>query len=328
LAQKITSSLPLPFSVSNQNSSSEPANIEIEVIPTEGRTPEDFGLDSSIITFREVSNVFVALIKKVGEMEFLPGRLTISSDVYTYEQELNEEINKVSFLSGYGSYKFRVESEGYQAYEKIFSYDSLKAHEANPMLIALEKSNEECKGGTFVGDVFLFSRVDAINFGKKCYTKIEGSLRIGLYPTDYITDLSPLLALESITGNLEIKSNLALASLKGLDNLKSIGGDVQIDDNPQLSNITLNKLTQIGRGLRLKNNESLKNLNGMENLSSVGNIYDEDKGYFISIINNKSLENYCGLNYLFTKGIYYKVVINSNLYNFGEEEMVEGNCSI
>lgn len=66
----------------------------------------------------------------------------------------------------------------------------------------------------------------------------------------------------------------------------------------------------------------------MEKLSSVGNIYNEDKGYSISITNNKSLENYCGLNYLFTKGTYYKTVINSNRYNFGEKEMAEGNCSI
>jgi hypothetical protein len=328
LAQKITHSLPLAFTVSNQNISSQPATIELEVIPTDGWSPEDFGLDSSIITFREVYHVFVALVKKIGEMEFLPGQLIISSGDYTYVQELKEEITKVSFLSEYRSYKIKVESEGYRTYEKTLTLDSLKTYEDNPLLIALEKLDKEYVGGTFVGDLFLTTRMDAINFCKKGYTKIEGSLRMGLYPTDYITDLSPLSSLDSITGHLEIKANLALTTLKGLDNLKYIGGDVQIDDNPLLSSITLNNLTHIGRGLRIDNNDKLKDLNGLGKLASVGNIYGEDKNYLLSIVNNKSLKNYCSLNSLFTKGTYYQVKIHSNRYNVGEKEMVEGRCSI
>src|SRR5690606_29923236 len=118
---------------------------------------------------------------------------------------------------------------------------------------------------------------------------------MGLYPTDYVTDLSPLSSLDSITGHLEIKANLALTTLKGLDNSKYIGGDVQIDDNPLLSSITFNNLTHIGRGLRIDNNDKLKDLNGLEKLVSVGNIYGEDKRHVLSIVNNDSLENYCSL---------------------------------
>jgi len=105
--------------------------------------------------------------------------------------------------------------------------------------------------------------------------------------------------LASIGGYLSVKSNAALTSLTGLENLTFIEGGLSIGannlGNPSLTSLTgLEGLTSIG-SLSISSNNALISLTGLDNLTSIG-------GYF-SVISNAALTNLTGLeNLTFIEG--------------------------
>ncbi|MCP3871934.1 MAG: hypothetical protein GY699_02110 [Desulfobacteraceae bacterium] len=91
-----------------------------------------------------------------------------------------------------------------------------------------------------------------------------------LSDTYYLVNMSGLENLASIGRNLEIINNWGLTSLSGLENLVSIGGELEIFLNDELIRLTgLQKLTFIGGNLFIYNNRSLEQLD-LKNLCFVG----------------------------------------------------------
>lgn len=69
---------------------------------------------------------------------------------------------------------------------------------------------------------------------------VSGSVRIeGTSNTNFI-----MLSLESIAGDLVVRSNASLRDLSGLVRLSFVGGDVNVSDNPQLSDCQAQDLAE------------------------------------------------------------------------------------
>ncbi len=75
--------------------------------------------------------------------------------------------------------------------------------------------------------------------------------------------------LTTIGENIEIGGNEALSNLTGLNNLTSIGGDIWIGENTALTSLTgLENLTTIGGSLEIFDNDALTSLVGIEHVEA------------------------------------------------------------
>ncbi|WP_139959926.1 receptor L domain-containing protein [Flavicella sediminum] len=143
------------------------------------------------------------------------------------------------------------------------------------------------------GDYIVHNQGELEEFGLDNLTKIKGHLLIA-----GVNDLTSLHNITEISGDLIIgfeewdiyKKNQDLVSLKGLDNLKTIGGKLIIRDT------------------------SLTNLNGLDNLITVKN--------GIEIKHNNKLLNYCSIKNVL---INTKTNITKNLFNPGIAELNSSN---
>ena len=190
----------------------------------------------------------------------------------------------------------------------------------------------ECSLGEYSGDFHIETQSDAAALAG--YTSISGELWIECPPC---TDLSELICLESVGGDLQIESfyhhtdatltnldglsaltsvggrlsiswNRALTNLDGLSALTSVGGDLSIDLNYALTNLDgLGALTSVGGTLHVSDNDALTNLDGLSGITSVG-------GWGLLIDNNNSLTNLDGLSAL-TSVVYLAIYYNDALTN-------------
>ena len=98
----------------------------------------------------------------------------------------------------------------------------------------------------FEGDVRLLTQEEVNDFGDAGYTDITGRLSIG-HSDD---------------------TNNSITSLAKLNNLKSIGGDLVIQNNSLLSSINgLGNCNSIGENLIIKNNDVLESLDGLDEIT-------------------------------------------------------------
>lgn len=142
-------------------------------------------------------------------------------------------------------------------------------------------------------EFFSQGEIDSFSINFPGCTKIEGGVTI---EGEEITNLDGLLGLSSIGGTLLIGqqwfddyyTNDELFSLKGLDSLHSIGGDLRILYNSGL--VTLNgleKLSSVNGNMVIGANPSLESLDGLKSLDTLGGD--------ISISNNFALTNLSAL---------------------------------
>lgn len=126
-------------------------------------------------------------------------------------------------------------------------------------------------------------------------TEIEGYLLIGSWDEDSdITDLSPLNSLISVGGEIMIYGNPQLTTLSGLNNLTFAKG-LWIEVNPQINSLSaLNNLTSVGEEGFIIYQSALTSLSGLENLTSVG-------AYF-ALYNNDVLTSLSGVENLTSVG--------------------------
>jgi len=111
------------------------------------------------------------------------------------------------------------------------------------------------------------------------------------------SDMLPLANCVSITGNLTVESP-TLADLKGLSDVKSVNGDLNIWENAVLADISgLGNLASVTGGLAIRNNEALQELKGLASLTSVGGS--------LVIGHDNSLVNLDGLSGLTSVGALY-----------------------
>lgn len=109
--------------------------------------------------------------------------------------------------------------------------------------------------------------------GLSVLTSIQGRLRF--YTCEVLPDLQGLENLTTIGGDLEVyvwpSRTTLLGSLTGLENLTAIGGDLNINGSDKLPNCTgLNSLNTVGGNILIAGNQVLTTLSGLDTLASVG----------------------------------------------------------
>jgi uncharacterized protein (TIGR02145 family) len=142
-AQNVTNPLPIAFEVFKDIST--PVNVE--VISTENKSPEDFGLVSFPITEVKTITFLITVADKESD-RLLSAKLTITGGSYSLIQMLDSSAtNRVTVKDSIGldSYNMTIEKEGYRIYSHIYTKDELKLFNNNgsnsPLLVKLEKIN-------------------------------------------------------------------------------------------------------------------------------------------------------------------------------------------
>lgn len=144
-----------------------------------------------------------------------------------------------------------------------------------------------------------------------------------------IDNLDPLLDLETISGDLLIQST-SITNFQGLNNLNSVGGYINIDDNNNLLLIDgFSNLHSLGKkstkgGVKIQNNSQLTNINGFNQILEIhGNI---------EITENQSLETIGGFNNLESLQINLNIESNESLSiienGFDHLRLIENKLSI
>ena len=115
---------------------------------------------------------------------------------------------------------------------------------------------------TYLGDITVRTQAElnALFVALISIDTIDGDLTIGYTDTGStsdITDLTILGNMAHITGNLIIQQNGQLVNLTGLNNLQTIGGYFQVDDNSRLTALNFSKLQTIGGYFQVNDNAQL-----------------------------------------------------------------------
>ncbi|MFA5419544.1 MAG: T9SS type A sorting domain-containing protein, partial [Bacteroidales bacterium] len=130
----------------------------------------------------------------------------------------------------------------------------------------------------FIGSNTSLENIDALQ-------TLEGvGLSVSLNFNPSLTDYNGLAKLLSIGKDLTISYNSqGIASLTGLDNLKIIGGNLELSSNYALSDISsLDNLSVINGSLKIYENPYLTSLSGLNNLNSIGG--DVELNYNYSLL--------------------------------------------
>ncbi|MEZ4796342.1 MAG: hypothetical protein R2785_04135 [Flavobacteriaceae bacterium] len=164
---------------------------------------------------------------------------------------------------------------------------------------------------------------------------------IHIYKANNLISLNGLNNLVSV-GGLSISNCNGLTTLQGLESLTYINNFsrynfLKIINNQNLENFNgLNNLLQIGisndipfTGLYFSGNPLLSNIDALSNLEKV---YGVIRTYHIlnfESIGNNSLADFCGLENLFSNGVYNinGLRIEHNAYNPTVQDIIDGNCS-
>ena len=174
------------------------------------------------------------------------------------------------------------------------------------------------------GEMIIFSsqaQIDEFQTNYPNCMEIEGGVTI---TGGNIVNLYGLNNLTSIGGDLNFLYTVVLSNMLGLEGLTSIGGTLAIIENYTMTSLTgLNNVTTIGDDLYINKNNFLTSLNGLDNLTSIG------EG--ISISYSLALSNVGGLNNLISVGSDFEFIHNPSLTNFsGLENLtsIGGYCLI
>jgi hypothetical protein len=133
--------------------------------------------------------------------------------------------------------------------------------------------------------------------------------------------------LEKVTaiggGGLLIELNDALTSLKGLENVTSISGNLWLFKNSALASLTgLGNVTTIGGDLWLEKNSALASLTGLENIDA-GTISDLSI-YYNDSLSNCEVESIC--DYLLSPN--GTIDIHDNATGCNSQAEVEAACAM
>jgi len=149
---------------------------------------------------------------------------------------------------------------------------------------------------------------------------------------DSLTDISSLLGLSVVAGNLNIRDNNVLTNIDGLAGITSVGSYLRIQNNTNLADIDgLSSLASVGSYVLIRNNDMLTTLNGLTTLSTIGSylqVRDNNilanisalggisniPGY-LQIRNNDMLTTLGGLEAITTLGSYLQIRDNNILAN-------------
>lgn len=150
-------------------------------------------------------------------------------------------------------------------------------------LISISCSDDEdaVEPKAFIGDVTLATQQDVNDFGAENYTRVTGSLTIGISQNRLsINSLAPLINLSSVGGILIVGHNDNLLNLEGLNNLTTIQGqggsgtatERSVISGPMLRNLdALSSLKTINKSISISG-DNINNINGLSNLEYIGTV--------------------------------------------------------
>lgn len=174
----------------------------------------------------------------------------------TYKIYLNDELLEENF--GQTSYTFTDLPSETNYSGKIIATNGNKIATVNFSFFT-----EPYIPNIYNGHVFLHSQDQVNEFGSSHYNIIEYDLIIDSHFP--ITDLSPLSDLREVKGTLKIIKT-SMETLRGLENLESVGLELYIF-NTNLKNLShLQNLTHIGGNIEIFSNAVLEDVNGLQNV--------------------------------------------------------------
>ncbi|MBT8303186.1 MAG: hypothetical protein KJP09_01860 [Bacteroidia bacterium] len=196
----------------------------------------------------------------------------------------------------------------YCALENLFNNGNygevtIEDNSFNPTVQDIIEGNCEetpCDNGTYEGNVVLTTQQEIDDFGAMCYSRINGSLTIGIVEYNVESNISSLEGLSSlvaVVGGLTLTQMPDLPNLSGLHNLNTISGNLDIlrchmlTDFSELSNLT----DPVGNiWMAIVGNASLNSLNGLNGINNIA-------GLAIGL--NHSLLDLNGLGFMDVEGI-------------------------
>lgn len=139
-AQNVNKPLPIEFSVFKNICTT----VDVEVLSTENKKPEDFGLSRFRIIAVNTFGFMVGVTDVEGD-KLLTAKITVSNGSYSYIQDLDSIANNiVTVIDSLDTYTLTIEKFGYNTYIHTFSIDSIKLYEnieGNlPLLVELKKA--------------------------------------------------------------------------------------------------------------------------------------------------------------------------------------------
>ena len=161
-------------------------------------------------------------------------------------------------------------------------------------------------------------------------TEIVGNIIVGQYfGTTNITNLNGLSQIETVGGDLYIRSNESLSSLSGIENIDSIGGDLNVYSNENLNNLIGLENIIVNGSLIIERNDKLVNLMGLENINFGGSLHIYSNSNLISLAGIEHLTNIAGSlsiggnpNLIDLTGL-ENLVIGSDLFLYGNDSLID-----
>ncbi len=136
LAERVTTPLPIDFTVSKDTS----RDVPLEVVCVDNCSPEDFGLAWFEITgFDLCPCPYLVSITELGSNAPLNATVTVSSGDYIFEADVTVEkaIDALHFKCGFDEYTLIVKAEGYQTYEQVYTGEEIEKCQDEPLVIEL-----------------------------------------------------------------------------------------------------------------------------------------------------------------------------------------------
>lgn len=141
-AMNVNTPLPISF-IATKNLST---TVNVEVLSTENKVPEDFGFSQFPITEVKTLSFMIGVLDKESDI-LTTARLTVSNGSYSITQDLSAVTNNVvTVRENLSSYTLKVEKTNYITYTYTFTADSLRHYENKsgnvPLIIELKKITE------------------------------------------------------------------------------------------------------------------------------------------------------------------------------------------
>jgi hypothetical protein len=209
-AQNVNKPLPLAFKVFKDSVS----QVAVEVLSTQGYTPEDFGYASFIINEIKIFS-FLINVSEIGTDSLLAAELAISSGDYIYKQVLDPGApNKVTIKDKLSIYTVTVTKPGYKTFAENFTCAELKEYKNVPLVIELEPLDISINEGLVVYYSFNGNANDNNGSGYDgvvcgaCLTKDRNNNSNSAYYFDGVNDYIEVVNFGSIAPENEITISL------------------------------------------------------------------------------------------------------------------------
>lgn len=177
--------------------------------------------------------------------------------------------------------------------------------------------------------------------GLESLTLINGTLRF--WDNSSLISITGLEKLETVTEVLTFETNYSLVNIDELVSLNTIGQNLVIIGNNNLQNIDgLSNINELPLGAFIVSNLNLENLNGLSGLNNMGRFTLQQNPQIvdlnglqnvesltgnISIRDNSSLSNLCGLRAGLSYAFSNNYDVTGNLFNPSLQDLIDGDCS-